>query len=743
MAAPLGQTAYVMGSRDSATPIGRADGRETKGLDDDQFARQVRAAQEDAVMYIDGFISPDRALAQSFYLGNLFGNEEEGRSQVVMTVVRDVVLAMIPELLRIFAASGKIVEFEPTSARTEKQADQQTDFINHIFWNDNPGFSILHNGFKDALTVRTGIFKWRWSDDVQVMEADYENVSLEQLIMLQQEDDTEILKADMIEDEDEAAPDADNMAGPMYSVRIRRKKQKQRAVIECIPPEEFIIARDARDVATASYVGHRSLKTISDLVEMGYDRDEVEALTTSDETFYRVNLEAVTRNPAINQFSTDTGPNSGQKRVVYVEQFIRIDKDGDGIAELRKVCSVGYHILHDEIADEATFAVLCPDPTPHMVIGQSIADQTMDLQLIMSSIVRDVLDSLKQSINPRTWVVEGQVNIDDVLNNEVGGVVRMRQPGMAGEFSSTFVGQQAMPMLAYMDQIKEKRTGISSASQGLDPDVLQSTTADAVTATIQGAQARIEMIARLFAENGLKALMKGLQRMVIKHQDRPRVIRLRGEYVEMDPRFWDADLDCHPAVALGRGTDKDKMQFLTAVAGKQEQIIQLLGPTNPLADIGKYRETLAQICHLAGFKDDTRFFGQVDPQQVQQAIAAQAQNKPQDPTAMLAEIEKAKVDIAHMKAVSEAQAKQAQMQTDAALQMEKMRLDAMTKIAVAQINAGGSADTALIENMISRDIAITQAQIEAETAKHGNLTQALTDAHIAGQQQPEMGSEYE
>jgi hypothetical protein len=211
----------------------------------------------------------------------------------------------------------------------------------------------------------------------------------------------------------------------------------------------------------------------------------------------------------------------------------------------------------------------------------------------------------------------------------------------------------------------------------------------------------------------------------------------------MDPRFWDADLDCHPAVALGRGTDKDKMQFLTAVAGKQEQIIQLLGPTNPLADIGKYRETLAQICHLAGFKDDTRFFGQVDPQQVQQAIAAQAQNKPQDPTAMLAEIEKAKVDIAHMKAVSEAQAKQAQMQTDAALQMEKMRLDAMTKIAVAQINAGGSADTALIENMISRDIAITQAQIEAETAKHGNLTQALTDAHIAGQQQPEMGSEYE
>ena len=731
MAAPLGQSAYVMGSKDSAAPIGQAGGGEGRAMDDEQFARQVRSAQEDAVMYIDGFISPDRALAQSFYLGNLFGNEEEGRSQVVMTVVRDVVLAIIPELLRIFSASGKIVEFEPTSARTERQADQQTDYINHVFWNDNPGFTLLHNAFKDALTVKTGVFKWRWSDDTQITESSYDNVSLEQLIILQQEDDVEILSAEPVEDEQEAVPDADNMAGPLYNVRIRRKKMKQRAVIECVPPEEFIISREARDIATASYVGHRSLKTISDLVEMGYDRDEVEALTTSDETFYRVNLEAVTRNPAINQFSTDTGPNSGQKRVVYVEQFIRIDKDGDGIAELRKVCSVGYHILHDEVADEATFALLCPDPTPHMVIGQSIADQTMDLQLIMSSIVRDVLDSLKQSINPRTWVVEGRVNLDDVLNNEVGGVIRMQQPGMAGEFNTTFVGQQAMPVLGFMEQVKQFRTGISAASQGLDPDVLQSTTKEAVTATVQGAQARIEMIARLFAENGLKALMKGLQRMVIKHQDRPRVIRLRGESVEMDPRFWDADLDCHPAVALGRGTDQDKMKFLTAVAGKQEQIIQLLGPTNPLADVAKYRETLAQICHLAGFKDDTRFFGQVDPQQMQAALAAQAQNKAPDPTAMLAQIEQAKVEVSRMKAEADAQAKQAQIQTNAMLEMEKMRLEAMTKLAVAQINAKGTADATLIENLISRDLEMARAEIEAETARHGNMTNAVAQMGAA------------
>ena len=706
------------------------------GMDEEEFATQVLVMQADAVEYIDGFVQLDRALAQSYYLGDFFNNEEEGRSQIVMTIVRDTILAIVPELLRLYTASDKLAEFSPNNEKTVEQAEQQTDLFNHIFWNDNNGFRLLHNAFKDALTVKTGVFKWRWSEDTSVMEAEYTDLEHDQLMMLQSEPDTEILEADPVEKEPSSTDALGNTTPAVvtYDVKIRRKKQKDRVIIECVPPEEFIVHRETRDLDTSPYVGHRSLKTKSDLVAMGYDRDDIDTLTASDDSLYMTNIEAQTRNPAINLFSTDTyGINDAAKRVVYVEQFIRIDKDGDGIAELRKVCSVGRYILHDEVADGVHFADICPDPTPHMLIGQSIADQTMDLQLITSSIVRDVLDSLKQSINPRTWAVEGQVNMDDVLNNEVGGVIRMRQPGMAGEFTSTFVGQQAIPVLAFIDGIRQRRTGVSDASAGLDPDVLQSTTKAAVTATVTGAQARIEMIARLFGD-GIKRMAEGVMKMVIRHQDKPRTIRLRNKFVTMDPRFWDSELDAKANVALGRGTDQDKLQFLMAVKQTQEQIIQLLGPANPLAPVDKYRNTLVQICHLMGFKDDTKFFGEVDPAQMEQNIAAQQANKPQDPTIMLAQIEQAKVKAQVDKNMADAQHKHDQMLSDHAQAMMKMRLDAAVRIAVAQISATGSFNEAQLEALISHDEAISTAQIQAGVDQHATVADALSNvaqAHIA------------
>lgn len=724
-------------------------------MDASEYANQVLALQADAVEYIDGYIAPDRALAQGYYLGDLFGNEEEGRSQIVMTVTRDVVLSIVPEILRIFTASGKLGEFVPNSKRTVEQAAQATDYCNHVFWNDNNGFLILHNAIKDALTVKTGVIKWRWSEDTEVTEAEYTKISRLQLMKLTEDGETEILSAEPSFDPqhtkaevnyspghendrcrncvhflggkcEEVKGDIDpeywcelfmpGQAMPTFDVHIRRKRKKQRVVLEGLPPEEFIVHRETRDLDSTIYAGHRSLKTKSDLVAMGYDREEIENLTASDDSLYMTNIEAQTRNPAINLFSNDTGPNDAAKRVLYVEQFVRIDKDGDGIAELRKVCSVGNHILHDEVADSVHFAELCPDPTPHMLIGQSIADQTMDLQLIISAIVRDVLDSLKQSINPRTVVVEGQVNIDDVLNNEVGGIIRARAPGMVTPLDTPFVGQQALPILGYMDAVKQRRTGINDASQGLDPDVLQSTTKDAVTATIQGAQARIEMIARIFAEGGIKRLMKGILKMVIRHQDKPRIIRLRDQFVEMDPRFWDSDLDVQTNVALGRGTDQDKLRGLLLIKQTQEQILQILGPANPLSDISKYRETLAEIAHLMGFKDESKFFGEVDPKVVEQAMAA-SQNKGPDQVAMLAQIEAKKVELTAQKNQMDAEQKRQEMELNHQFEMFKARLDAFTRLAVEQIKLTGSFDEANLEAAVAQNEAVIKADTERYRAE--------------------------
>lgn len=703
-------------------------GREGE-MSETEFSASVKQSIDDAVDYIDGFIAPARAKATSFYRGDPFGNEEEGRSQIVMTELRDVTQAVIPSLLRIFTASENVVEYMPRNEATVEMAEQATDYVNFIFYNDNPGFQVLHNVFKDALVRKTGIIKWRWSEDLEISEAEYTGLDLGQVAVLESDPEVEIVKIE-VEETIEIEPDPmTGMEQPPIEklyVRIRRSRPKNRVVIEAVPPEEFLISRDARNLDTAMYVGHRSLKTMSELVAMGYDRKEVEEYAGQGDVF-SINTEAQTRNPAILSFMNHAdNPDGSLRRVIYVESYVRIDKDGDGIAELRKVCSIGnaHHILHDEVATDVPFCVFCPDPEPHMIIGQSLADQVNDLQVIKSAIVRNTMDSLAQVIHPRTVVVEGQVNLDDVMNTETGAIIRARQPGMVQALSEPFVGQAAMPIIQYMDEIRAQRTGITQASQGLDPDVLQSTTAMAVSATVQGAQERIELIARIFAENGMKRLFRGLLRMVCRHQDHARVLRLRGKWVNIDPRYWDADMDVSVNVAFGHGSDQDRMQFMLMLAQKQEQIMQLLGPSNPLCDISQYRAALAKITELAGIKDVSRYFNNVTQQQAMQMAQQASQNKPPDPNQMLVQIEQQKAQVAQIKAQADVvinqqkldiQREEAIMQD--ARERERIQADAMLKAAEIQAKYGSQVDIARLERMFDHDREVILAQIKADSAE--------------------------
>jgi hypothetical protein len=700
-------------------------------MSESQFSASVKSSIDDAVDYIDGFVAPGRAQATQYYRGDPLGNEEEGRSQIVMTEVRDVVQAMIPSLLRIFTASEQVVEYAPRNENNIEIAEQATDYVNFVFYNDNPGFSILHSAFKDALVRKTGIIKWRWSEDTEISEAEYTGLDQAEVSILSQDESCELVKMEeIVHQKAVLGSDGQQIAPPevKFNITIRRKVPRNKVVIESVPPEEFLIAREARDLDTAAYVGHRSLRTMSELIAMGYEREEIEKYAGQGDVF-SINYEAQTRNPAIMSFMMHAdNPDPAMRRILYVESYVRIDKDGDGIAELRKVCSLGnaHHILHDEIATDVPFAFFCPDPEPHMIIGQSIADQTSDLQRIKTSIVRNTLDSLAQTIHPRTVVVEGQVNMDDVMNNETGAIIRARAPGMVQPLAEPFVGQSAMPLIAYMDDVRAQRTGISAASQGLNPDVLQSTTASAVNATVQGAQERIELVARLFAENGMKRLFKGLLKLLIRHQDQPRMVRLRGKWVQIDPKYWDADMDVQVNVALGHGTDSEKMQFLMMVAQKQEQIMQTLGPSNPLVDAGQYRNTLAQICTLAGFKDASRYFKPVDMQVVQQMMQQQQQNQPPDPNMMLVQIEQQKVQAKSQVDAAKLQADAQDSMRKNQLEQQKMHLDAMVRMADIEAKYGTQVNIAHVEAMIARDQEMSKAQIGANADMHGQLVQALS-----------------
>jgi len=580
-------------------------------MDDDELQGIVGKEIEDAQDYIDNWISPVRATATQYYRGEPFGDEEEGRSSVVSMDVRDTVQAIMPSLMRIFHSTERTVEYVPQGPEDVAAAKQATDYANYIINRDNNGFMHMHAAFKDALIRKAGILKCYWDDQTKFETHDFTGIDDNALnaLMADPSADVEIVQSEMV-----GEPQIDPMSGQIipppaiHAARVTYTHPDGRVKLEAVPPEEFLISREAKSLEEADYVAHRRILTVSDLVAMGYDYDEVSTLGAAYDDM-ETNIERNTRNRALsNEMNERSDP--AMKKVLYVENYIRVDYDGDGIAELRKICTGGdgHTILMNEPIDMVPFAVFCPDPEAHDFFGMSVADTVMDIQRIKSSIMRNTLDSLSMSIHPRIAVTEGMVNLEDVMNTEVGAIIRQRTAGQVQPLSMPFVGREAFPVLQYMDQIKEARTGISKASAGLDAGALQSSTASAVNATISAAQQHIEIIARIFAETGMKQLYKIVLQLITKHQDRPRMVRLSNEFVPIDPAVWNADMDVSVNVALGRGTDTERMMMMRQIGEMQKEAIQQMGPVNPLTDMVKLSNTLKAMTELAGFKDASQFW---------------------------------------------------------------------------------------------------------------------------------------
>ena len=676
---------------------------------DSDLEATVGGELNDAVSFVDSELSPVRARAIQYYRGEPFGNEEEGRSQVVSTDVRDTINGIMPSLMKVFFGSKKIVNFVPRNPEDVAAAEQATDYINYIFTNDNNGFLICHSIFKDALRGALGVAKYVWEEKVEVKTEYYTGLDESGLSVLMSEPDVVGSAISSMDDPSYQAP-MDQMTGqpmvdpmtgePMpapqiYSIELKRETKNGRVRVEAVPPEEFLIDRRARSVEDATLVAHRRMMRVSDLVALGYDKEEVE----SQVGVYELdsNDEYIARNP----YAQTYGPGGTQddKRVLYCEAYVRVDYDNDGISELRKICTVGpsYKMVMNEPCSHSPFAIFCPDPEPHALIGLSIFDMTADLQKIKSSIMRNMLDSLSLAIHPRVGVVEGQVNMDDVLNTEVGGVIRMRQAGAVQPFSIPFVGQAAFPMLGYLDEVRETRTGMSKASMGLDADALQSTTRAAVAATVSAAQQHLELIARIFSETGMRALFKGILKLVVENQDRARVVRLRNQWVPIDPRSWDANMDVEIDVALGGGTEEQKVAVLSSIAQKQEQILQTMGPQNQLVTPSQYRNTLVRIVQASGYKNADEFFS--NPAMM--PPPPQPPPPPPDPAMILAEVERQKImaDIQIKQAELELKRQQMLLEDDRA--RDKQEAEMMLRAYEIQLKSGTAVDVESIKMMMA------------------------------------------
>lgn len=533
-----------------------------------ELISRIQGEITDSLGY-DGEISEQREKAQEYYYALPFGNEVEGRSQYVDSTVQDTIEWIKPSLMRVFASGDEMVKFTPHGPEDVAAAEQATDYVNYVFTKDNPGWEILYSWFHDALLQKNGIVKVWWDEYEEAKREEYQNLGDLEFEYLISDDDVEVLEHTEVE-----GPE-----GVYHDVVIKRSNYDGRVRIENVPPDEFLISREAKSIKDARFVCHRVKKTLSELRIMYPDDDfTIEDLGGGyNEQSYNAERLARYEFDQSEDMAEGWGGNEEEALREYWlhESYLRTDFDDDGIAELRKVCTVGDYVFANEDIDSIPFVSITPLKIPHKFFGLSVADLVMDLQLIKSTLMRNLMDNAYNQNFGRYAVLEGQANLDDLLTQRPGGVVRVKSPNAVMPLATPPLEPYSFQMLGYLDEVREARSGVNKNTQGINADALTShTTATAVNAVMTNAQSRVEMIARQFAETGVKDLMWCIYELLLKYQDKERVVMLRNQWVPVRPDMWSDKMDCTVSVALGNGSKDQQMAHLSQMIQFAAQAMQ-------------------------------------------------------------------------------------------------------------------------------------------------------------------------
>lgn len=541
-------------------------------ITEEELVARIRGEITDSLGYMGDTISTQREMAMKYYYGLPFGNEVDGRSQYVDSTVQDTIEWIKPSLMRIFASGDEMVKFSPHGPEDVEMARQATDYVNHVFTKDNPGWEILYSWFTDALLSKNGIVKVWWDEYDEEEREEYRGLEEMELTALITQEGVEVIEhTEYVEYEK-----------PMHDVVIKRSQYNGKIKIENVPPSEFLISREAKNIQDATFVCHRVEKTLSQLREMYPDEDlDAESLGGSDEDLMAFSAERLERY-AFDKSADYWGVGAGDayddeslRKFWLHESFIRTDYDDDGIAELRKICTVGSTVLANEAIDRVPFVSITPVKIPHKFFGLSMADLVMDLQLMKSTLMRNLMDNMYNQNFGRYAVLEGAANLDDLLTQRPGGVVRVKTPNAITPLTTPPLEPYSFQMLEYLDGVRESRAGVSRMSQGLNENALTShTTATAVNAVMGAANSRVELVARNFAETGVKDLMITIYELLMKNQDKQRVIMLRNEWVPVRPDTWKDKYDCTVSVALGSGDKDQQMSHLSQMLQFASQAMQ-------------------------------------------------------------------------------------------------------------------------------------------------------------------------
>jgi len=595
-------------------------------MDEHKLKALIASEIQTSMGYLGGELTEQRTKSLEYYFGEPFGNEQDGRSQVISTDVADTIESILPTIMRTFTASPKAVQCVGNKPGDEAAAKQATDYLNHVFYKDNPGFTLMYTFFKDALLQKNGIMKIFWDDSLDVERSTYEGLTDDEFAMLVADPEVKVLEHTEYDIDDEEAlkeaadfieaqgmPADVQSSGKMHDVVVNRMNKKGQVRIENVPPEEFLIARNAKTIEEAHFTAHRKYITRSELVEMGFDVEEVKGLPTDNDQRYSEERTTRYEDLDYNSLNRHSTSDTANEQILIYECYIKLDEDEDGIAELRKVTVAGdssYKILDNVPFDRQPFVSVTPILVPHRFYGRSVSELVEDVQLVKSTIMRQLLDNMYLTNNNRVAVMDGQVNIDDLLTNRPGGIVRTKQPpqSVIQPLQSQPLNQQAMPLLEYLDVVREQRTGITRYSQGMDADSLNKT-ASGINQILTQAQLRVELICRVFAETGVKELFKKLLETVIKHETKEKIIRVNEQYVTMMPMEWINRCNVDIQVGLGTGSKEQELVILNNILERQLQAINLQkSAAGPMVNLRNVHNTLTKLVEAAGLKNVETYF---------------------------------------------------------------------------------------------------------------------------------------
>lgn len=669
---------------------------------DTEIIALIEEAEANSYGLNDSALSFERKEALDYFYGRNFGNEVEGRSQVVSHDVKDTILWALTATMKPFVAGDEVVVFNPVGPEDVEAAEQESVYINNLFMEKNDGFNIIHNWQFDGFLSKVGYVKVYWEDYETTKKETYQGLSDEELALLLQDPEVRVLGH---------SGSMDEMGNAFHDVQVEVISKSGRVCVENVAPEDIMVGYDVKGTSLkdAYFVEQRSMPTLSELREMGFNVDDNiqgdDSNRYEQENFSRDNY---------NEFGEEYGKDAN-RRVLCREVYMRVDMDGDGVAELNRFVVVGTTILDQCECEAIPYVAFCPNPMPHRHVGLSEADLVKDLQLIKSTLLRNALDAQNLALHGR-FAISDRVNLDDMLVSRAGGVVRVdgEPAGAIMPLISPTDGTKNLSMIEYVDQIRQTRTGVTDSFQGMDTNALNKTKGG-TQMLMNAAASRIEVVTRHFA-NSLRDMFLLMHEQVRKHANKQEIFRLRNKWVPVDPRTWATRSDMTVSVGLGTGNKDQMLQHLLLIGQAQEKgaMIGIATPKNMY-------NTAVKLTQNAGFKEAEEFWTDPEGQKQSPKGPSEAEIKAQ------AEMQKAQMDN---------QTKQAQIQMDLQSAREKMAMEMQLGRERMNQEMQIARDEMVKEMAIARDKMMAEMQIKRESMDYEaevKMHQIAANANVQAQ----------